>query len=170
MKISINEDGYGKSPDNPVLLNSINSNLRFLENLVTAEHGYHLLAHRAGSIPHNKRILDAYEIYTSNGVIDCLYFSIYEEKNLLLPPRGYLFEFPFPDDESVDAKNYFQDKEEEVSIAKIPMLERHLLFSRAINFRLPNFPEDYIRQLYEQGDLIGVKDLDLLVKSIPTNS
>ena len=41
-------ENYGKSIDNPVLLNSIPASIIFLNNLVT-DKGYHIFYHRIGS-------------------------------------------------------------------------------------------------------------------------
>jgi hypothetical protein len=56
---------YGKSPENPVNLNSIPASIIFRNNLVT-EKGYHLVYHRKGSLSGlDYKPIDHYEIMTS---------------------------------------------------------------------------------------------------------
>jgi hypothetical protein len=83
---------YGKSPENPILLNSIPSSRFYLNHLLTSE-GYHLVYHRPGSLPNTKfeHPIDHYELMTADGRYDDLYINIYNQTNTWVPPEGYLF-------------------------------------------------------------------------------
>mgnify|MGYP000940299387 CR=1 FL=1 len=85
-------ENYGKSIDNPVLLNSIPASAIFLNNLVT-DKGYHIFYHRIGSRRRkDKQIIDHYEIMSTDGQYDDIYINIYNERSTWRPPEGYLFD------------------------------------------------------------------------------
>lgn len=81
---------YGRTPGNPVRLNSISASRKYLDCLVTVE-GFHIVYHRPGSV-NDDQIIDHYEIMDTSGRYDDIYISLYNEENSWIPPVGYLFE------------------------------------------------------------------------------
>lgn len=83
---------YGKSPENPIQLNSIPASRFYLNNLRTPE-DCHLVYHRPGSLMNEdtENPIDHYELMTANNRYDDLYINIYNETNTWIPPEGYLF-------------------------------------------------------------------------------
>jgi hypothetical protein len=47
--MKLDDKEYGKSTQNPILLNSIQASLEYISNLITDERGLHLIAQRKGS-------------------------------------------------------------------------------------------------------------------------
>lgn len=175
MKKSDSNSFYGKTPDSPVLLNSIELSMRYLNNLVT-EDGLHIVYHRVGSLFGDKPI-DRYEILSSDLKYDDIYISIYSETVSLIPPDGYLFErdsinIEFDDGEEeyyeIDEIYLYGDKldvsntESLLNATKnLPPLERILFDSGGINFNDPEFPYGVITYLVENE---GICPLEKLTK------
>jgi hypothetical protein len=114
---------YGKSPDNPIQLNSIVASRLFLNNLVN-ESGYHILYHRLGSLPlkANRPIIDHYEVLSSDNLYDDIFINIYNEANDWTPPAGYLFE-----EDLEDITYFLSDYEnEELDESEIKIDEKYL--------------------------------------------
>ena len=86
------ESTYGKSPENPIILNSIPASRFYLNHLSTPE-DCHLVYHRLGSLSSAKydHPIDHYELMTADGRYDDLYINIYNQTNTWIPPEGYLF-------------------------------------------------------------------------------
>jgi hypothetical protein len=167
----INKKTYGKNIDNPVLLNSVETSLAYLENLVTQKKGYHIIFHRIGSQSTNDKPVDVYQVMTSDNKYDNIYISIYSETNHLIPPKGYLFENDEIDGEIINEEHVFAenldnlDSISEYAIA-LPLLERHMNCSYGVNGKLDNFPYELIKILYENGELDFVSDINKLLDSI----
>jgi hypothetical protein len=165
-----NIEDYGKSKSNPILLNSIQSSLEYISSLVTREKGLHLIAHRIGSVSSSsiKKPIDKYEVYRTDGLIDKIFISVYAKTNILIPPNGYLFESNIIGnkkiaDEFIYTENYNND--ESIELDPI-ILENHLMSSIVINMRYKNFPKDMILDLYDKGELFGVKNINELILSL----
>lgn len=86
------EIALGKSIENPILLNSIDSSILYLDSLITNT-GNYIIYHRLGSssVEEGKPV-DRYEVFTTDFKRDILYISIYNDKNNFIPPNGYFFD------------------------------------------------------------------------------
>lgn len=169
---------YGKCPENPVNLNSVSASVIFLNNLVT-EKGYHLVYHRKGTIagPDHK-LVDHYEIMTSENIYDDIYINIYHERSKWIPPHGYLFEemsvgmnFQLMEHADVDqldeedtiefddqylfteAMQYFGEEASLIrNLESMPMLERVFFNSFGTNLYVEDFPTPLLLEyLKDQG-------------------
>ncbi len=174
-----NQNTYGHTPENPILVNGIDNSLNYLKNLVT-EKGHHILFHRFGSISVGKgKPIDRYELITGDGIYDDLYISIYNEKNKFIPPQGYLFESAYIswefDEEPIDKKYVFVDDLDYDDIEAIgsrmgslPLIERVISESYGVNLRVNNFPYEVLNDAMDHSVLaiIGMKDKEKLFSLI----
>lgn len=142
---------HGKSPEYPIRLSSIESSLYYLDCLVT-EKGFNILYHRAGSIYEYGKIIDHYELIDGEGNYDDIYIDIYAEEDLMIPPKGYLF----------NATVLFAD---EMHIAEDCILEScegklqdYLLESYGVNYRDTEFPNSLIDNMIENFIIVGKRD------------
>lgn len=171
---------YGRAPDNPVLLNSVQLSLEYMNNLVTTE-GLHIVYHRIGSIITETNPVDHYELLTTDLKYDDIYISIYAENVLLVPPEGYLFESNFMmfiefDEEEcndIEDKYIYCDKIDHSDISAViennkllPPLERILFNSGGSNMRDRNFPFTSIESLVLKEGVFMDK-LNDVIKIIP---
>lgn len=179
MEKHIPDKTYGRSPDNPVLLNSVQLSLEYMNNLVTTE-GLHIVYHRLGS-SFTENPVDHYELLTTDLKYDDIYISIYAENVLLVPPEGYLFEsffdifYQFEEDDFyyIEDKYIYLDKHESSDIITstdknqlLPPLERILLNSGGSNMRDRNFPFTSIESLVLKEGVFMDK-LNDVIKIIP---
>lgn len=166
----MNDQVYGKSPENPIQLNSIPASRFYLNHLVTPE-GYHLVYHRPGSLPAkmNKHPIDHYEIMTADNRYEDLFINIYNETNTWVPPNGFLFcekIMSFPDGlneyemENINEQNLnidlqyiyidksFDDLEVDLEsdFEKTPILDLFLGHNFGVNSRVSDFPNAIIIQ------------------------
>jgi len=155
---------YGKCIEKPIQLNSIDSSLKFIESLVTEENGLYILAHRKYSKPFSGSIIDVYEIFSSTKKLDELYISIYFENNLLIPPDGYLFDADLIEDDNIPENYIFNKKNNNINIHA--PLQKHLIKSKAINYRYKDFPIDMINELYLNNELLFIENISSIIKSI----
>ena len=128
---------FGKCIENPILLNSIDSSILYLDALITNT-GNYIIYHRFGSsIKKGLKPLkpvDCYEIITTDNKSDKIYISIYNEQSKFVPPNGYYFD-ALSDlffKSMVDRKEYFvrkkywfseEDLLEEVQPVYFPLLK-----------------------------------------------
>ena len=183
------KDTFGKSPDNPIQLNSIVASRLFLNNLVSAI-GYHIIYHRRGSfhVQGNGPIIDQYEIMSSDNHYEDFYISIYNETNQWIPPAGYLFEY-----ELVDIDLFLTDyelselNEPEINIAEryifnpvlpddpneamipnvnLPLLELYMAQSHGVNGFNEDFPYSRIRELIKNHRMFTPDRLEEVISSI----
>jgi len=156
---------YGKTIDFPVKLSGIDNNLMFLENLITVD-GYHILFHRDGSMRHNGKVIDRYLILACDGRYEELYFDVYNEENVFIPPSGFLFEsevnfYHLDVDEKYFGRFDIPDDQNELAeyIKKLPFLERYISRSYGTNMKLRPFPDQLIKEMIEEGEIIGRGDV-----------
>lgn len=171
---------YGKSPDNPVRLNSISASLAYLNNLVT-DQGFHIIYHRPRSIVSQKPI-DHYEIMTSDNKYDDIYISIYYEKCNFSPPAGYLFECSFIliDNNSDEEESEFCDIEPEFvfddglkeladrleKVKTLPLFEKFIDDSTGTNSKEPGFPYSIVESVVEENVMYTPEKLKKILESI----
>ena len=186
-------ENYGKSIDNPVLLNSIPASIIFLNNLVT-DKGYHIFYHRIGSRHgKDKQIIDHYEIMSTDGQYDDIYINIYNERSTWRPPEGYLFA-SLPDmmcDQLMRRENLEELDEEDIisfddcfvytdrlpdaidfdSMSEfnklLPPLERVTLDSYGSNQHYENFPFSLIREYLAGICVLSAEGADKIIAEIP---
>lgn len=148
---------FGKCIENPVLLNSIDSSILYLDALITNT-GNYIIYHRFGSsIKKGLKPLkpvDCYEIITTDNKSDKIYISIYNEQSKFVPPNGYYFD-ALSDlffKSMVDRKEYFvrkkywfseEDLLEEEQPVYSPLL-KYIDGSFGCNLKYRNFPLDLI--------------------------
>ena len=168
---------YGRTPEDPIQLGGIKDTVEFLNNLVTKK-GYHIIYHRQGSMSRSKgKPVDIYEIMTTDKKFDVFYIDIYSKKNLLVPPNGYLFEYKFCFDIDVDFDEKYKyidkfpvDMEDLNSLGKylkkLPLFERHISESIGITCRINNFPYALIKELYKDGVLDVVDNVNDLIREL----
>ena len=171
-------DKYGKTPETPILLNSVQASGHFLNNLVT-EKGYHILYHRIGSMPgtENQPIIDHYEIMDSNNTYEDFYINAYNDKNILVPPAGYLFEYAlmgedYDEELEIDDEYIWRDPSEgdlELSIERVSLLPRLEIFmdnSQGTNMRLEGFPYSLIKDLMTSHFAYTPEELENILSAI----
>ena len=179
------KDTFGKSPDNPIQLNSIVASRLFLNNLVSAV-GYHIIYHRRGSfhVQGDGPIIDQYEIMSSDNHYEDFYVNIYNETNQWIPPEGYLFEY-----ELIDINFFLTDYElselgeDEINIAEkfilktewdeemtpnvdLPLLELYMDESSGVNGFNDEFPYARIKELIMNHRLYTPERLEVVISSI----
>lgn len=190
--MKINEN-YGKSIDNPVLLNSIPASIIYLNNLVT-DKGYHIYYHRIGSRSGNDRqIIDHYEVMSTDCQYDNIFINIYNERSTWLPPKGYLFN-SLPDmmcTQLMKRENLEELDEEDIidfddsfvftdslpdsinfdSMSEfnklLPPLERVTLDSYGSNQRYENFPFSMVREYLAGTFDLSDEKADKIIAGIP---
>jgi len=172
---------YGKSLDNPILLNSIRASLAYLNNLVT-DQGLHIIYHRLGSIL-GQNPVDHYEIMTSDNKYDDIFISIYSEKCLFSPPVGYLFACNFilidnySDDEEepefcdIEPEFVFNDGLEDLTdILKkadsLPLFEKFIYNSTGTNLKDSGFPYSIVESVVNGNLLYTPEKLKKILDSI----
>jgi hypothetical protein len=86
------EIALGKSIENPILLNSVDNSILYLDSLITNT-GNYIIYHRLGSsVVKGGKPIDRYEVFSTDFKKEILYISIYNDKNNFIPPIGYFFE------------------------------------------------------------------------------
>jgi hypothetical protein len=160
-KINIDRTTYGLSMDNPIQTTSVSASLNYLESLVT-ERGYHLLFHRVKSMCNTKEVfVDHYEIMTTENLYYDLYLSIYSEKDVFVPPSGFLFDSLYISEEFDVAQEYIFkedwsefDTELLQKMQELPYLEKFISRSFGRNGRLDDFPLTILDIMIEEGELL----------------
>ncbi len=144
---------YGKSIENPILLNSIDSSLLFLNALITNT-GNYIIYHRLGSsIKKGSKPIDKYEIITTDNNRDVIFISIYNSRSNFVPPYGYFFDSlsdlffnsMFNEKEFVVKKKYWYsgDMPGDEKVSQFPLI-KYINSSFGCNLRHKNFPFDLI--------------------------
>jgi hypothetical protein len=148
---------FGKCIENPILLNSIDSSILYLDALITNT-GNYIIYHRfRSSIRKGLKPIDCYEIITTDYKSDKIYISIYNEQSTFVPPNGYYFD-ALSDlffKSMVDRKEYFVRKKywfSEVDLQEEEQLvhsslQKYIDASFGSNLKYRNFPLDL---LYEK--------------------
>ena len=184
------DSNYGKSPENPIQLNSIPASRFFLNHLITPE-GCHLVYHRPGSLSSSKfgHPIDHYELMTADNQYLDLYINIYNETNTWIPPEGYLFDeeirfYPVGiddydleeineqditiEDQFILFEKPFDDLEDEyVDDSKSPsVLDMFLCYNFGVNSKVANFPKTLIVEAIEPGGDPEEGIFPMILKSI----
>ena len=142
------------SKDNPIVVDSLRSEINFLNNLVT-KNGDYILYHRLGSTHENDKILDHYELLDCSGNKYEVYIDAYGDEIIPIPPDGFLFENEyfgeeflgyFNEDTNVVDEKYIYQRPEEVNGRKI---YNYIFESYGTNVKV-NFPEDIIDMMIKQ--------------------
>ena len=174
---------YGKTIDNPVKLRSIKASLAFLSNLVT-ESGKFILFHRLFSTPSEKGPIDCYEILSSDYKKDKIYIDIYNSKNEMIPPDGYLFdneeisfeeidysnENIYIDTYKIDNQYVIGNKDTEISLNKhhseSTRLEEFIENSYGVNYKVGDFPKDLVNHVVENNIFYFLKPNKKIIDKI----
>ena len=86
------EGTYAKSPENPILLRNISDSILFMDAIISAS-GSCIVYHRKGSSKFGgSKLLDCYEVMTTNNEYDTFYINTYNSTNVLIPPKGFVFD------------------------------------------------------------------------------
>ncbi|GEM_PF-1742766 len=182
---------YGRTPDNPIQLNSVVASRLFLDNLVSAK-GYHIIYHRLGSfqVLGDGPIIDHYEVMSSDNHYDDFYINIYNDTNEWIPPDGYLFEYNLDgisfflsdfernelnEPEIIIAERYLfnpvlsDDPDEEMTPSlNIPLLELYMDESSGVNGFNDEFPYYRIKELIMNHSMYTPDRLEDVLSSIKT--
>lgn len=164
------EDDYGKCPENPILLKTISDSILFMDSLVS-ESGFCIIYHRKGCSKFGgTRLIDSYEIMTTNNEYDTFYIYAYNPTNILIPPKGFVFDTisTLYFNSRRDTKNYSIDEkylltdsldweEEETNEKELnsaPTLISSIYCSIGTNLKVKDFPFELIKKyLKDEGDL-----------------
>jgi hypothetical protein len=180
---------YGKTPDNPIQLNSIVAARLFLDNVISYK-GYHIIYHRRGSfhVQGDGPILDHYEVMCSDSHYEDFYINIYNETNDWIPPNGYFFEYELVDisffltDSEMSELNepeiniaerciykpeWVDDPEEEMSLnVNLPLLELYMDQSHGVNGFNEDFPYSRIKEFIKNHRMYTPDRLEEVISSI----
>lgn len=162
---------YGLSIDNPIHTTCIEATTAFIENLVT-DKGYHFLYHRKESISgyftdngfvQTEHPVDHYQLFDGEKKLHDLYFSVYHDENLMIPPQGFKFRFDEigyydADDQcfinTIDELHVF-DMNSITNIFKYlgeaPILEQFLYLNLGTNMYVDDFPESLLKTFLEEN-------------------
>ncbi|MEI6684465.1 MAG: hypothetical protein WCO44_17715 [Bacteroidota bacterium] len=180
-------ENYGKTPDNPIQLNSIVAARLLLDNVVSYK-GYHILYHRRGSfqVRSDGPIIDHYEIMCSDNHYDDFFVNIYNETNEWIPPEGYLFEHNLADinfflsdyelselnDSAIAVADKFifkpewGDAEDLIPNVNLPLLELFMSNSSGVNGFNDEFPYSRIKELNINHRMYTPNRLEEVLSSI----
>ena len=180
-------ENYGKTPDNPIQLNSIVASRLFLANLVSCK-GYHILYHRLGSfqVRGDGPNIDHYEVMCSDNRYEDFYTNIYNETNQWIPPSGYFFEYELEDisfflsdyelselnDSEINIADKFVfkpemgDAEGLIPNVNLPLLELFMSKSSGVNGFNEEFPFVQIRELIKNHRMFTPERMDEVISSI----
>ena len=98
----MNRDTYGLIVNNPILMDSENAAIAYLEGLVTKKEGYHFIYHKLMEFDFNlfdgkekttENTLDIYQICTNDEKLMTLFFNIHSDKCIWVPPAYFDFDF-----------------------------------------------------------------------------
>ena len=176
------EDDYGKCPENPILLKNISDSILFMNSLITAS-GSCIIYHRIKASKFGgAKIIDCYEIMTTNNEYDTFYINTYNPLNILIPPNGYLFdtlsdlysksrrnkseysideEYLMMDDLDWDEEDFNEDEME-----SSPTLLSSIVSSIGTNVRVRNFPIGFIKTHLEEEGLLDENEIKKIVADI----
>ena len=143
------DETYGKTPENPVQLNSISASRLFLDNLITPE-GYCVVYHRLGSlmVEQFESPIDHYEIMTADNRYDDIFINIYNEANNWTPPNGYLLNqeiLTFPEGLNEYAL-------EEINELELSIEEKYLYHENFTDDFDEEVTDDYINEVLNESD------------------
>ncbi|CAK7054575.1 MAG: hypothetical protein DELT_01157 [Desulfovibrio sp.] len=86
-----NDTNFGRSISAAIPVNGPIGEITYLSKLETVK-GSKLFFHRLGSIKHEQRNIDIYEIASWDGLVfDVLYFDYYYDEKINAAPKGYIF-------------------------------------------------------------------------------
>lgn len=167
----------GKSIENPILLNSIDSSILYLDSLITNT-GNYIIYHRLGStVVKRGKPVDRYEVFTTDLKRDILYISIYSDKNNFIPPNGYFFDvlsdlfFLNKIDEAkhiVENKYWFSDDSQFDKYIEDFLLLKYIDGSFGDNVKHKSFPIDLLTFKLKEEYLLEdnlIKELIVKVNS-----
>lgn len=143
------DETYGKTPENPIQLNSISASRLFLDNLITPE-GYCIVYHRLGSLMESQFVspIDHYEIMTADNRYDDIFINIYNEANNWTPPNGYLLNheiLTFPEGLNEYAL-------EEINKQELSIEEKYLYHENFTDDFDEEVTDDYISEVLNESD------------------
>jgi hypothetical protein len=175
------EDTFGKCRENPVLLRSIADSILFMDALISAL-GSFIVYHRKGSSKFGgSKLLDCYEVMTTSNEYDTFYINSYNPTNVLIPPKGYLFdtlsvlysksrrdknysieeEYLMMDDLDWDEEDLNEDEME-----TSPTLLSSVFSSFGYNFHEKNFPSSVIKKHLENEGILDENQIEKIIGEI----
>ena len=176
------EDDYGKCPENPILLKNISDSILFMNSLITAS-GSCIIYHRIKASKFGgAKIIDCYEIMTTNNEYDTFYINTYNPTNILIPPKGYLFdtlsdlysksrrnkseysideEYLMMDDLDWDEEDLNEDEME-----PSPTLLSSIVSSIGSNLKEKDFPFGLIKKHLEEEELLDSDEIEKIIGKI----
>ncbi len=180
------KDDYGKCPENPILLKNISDSILFMNSLITAS-GSCIIYHRIKASKFGgAKIIDCYEIMTTNNEYDTFYINTYNPTNILIPPKGYLFdtlsdlytksrrnkseysideEYLMMDDLDWDEEDLNEDLME-----SLPTLLSSIVSSIGTNVQVRDFPFGLIKKHLEEEGFLAENEIKKIVDDIKNRS
>lgn len=175
-------EDYGRCPENPILLKNISDSILFMDSLISTS-GNCIIYHRikASKFGGNK-IIDCYEIMSTNNEYDTFYINTYNPINVLVPPKGYMFDTL--SDLYINSrinKNDYQINEEYLMMDDLDLEEEELnqeemdtsttllssiVSSMGSNLKHKNFPFGLIKQHLEEEGILDDEEIKKIVDGI----
>ena len=175
------EDTYGKCPENPILLKNISDSILFMDGLISAS-GSCIIYHRKGSSKFGgSKPIDCYEVMTTSNEYDTFYINTYNPTNVLIPPKGYLFdtlsvlysksrrdknysieeEYLMMDDLDWDEEDLNEDEME-----SSPTLLSSVFCSFGSNLHEKYFPNSLIKKHLEKEGILDENQIEKIITDI----
>lgn len=173
---------YGRCPENPILLRNISDSILFMDSLISTS-GNCIIYHRIKASKFgDAKIIDCYEIMSTNNKYDTFYINTYNPINILVPPKGFVF-----DTLSVlysksrrDKKNYSIKEEylmmdyldldvedlNEDEMETSPTLLSSIFSSFGSNLNDKNFPNSLIKKHLENEGILDENQIEKIIGKI----
>ena len=176
------ENEYGKCPENPILLKNISDSILFMDSLITAS-GSCIIYHRIKASKFGgAKIIDCYEIMTTNNEYDTFYINTYNPLNILIPPNGYLFhtlsdlytksrrnKSEYSIDEEclmIDDLDWDEEDINEDEMESSPKLLNSIVSSIGSNLKEKDFPFGLIKTHLEEEGLLDSEEIEIILGDI----
>lgn len=149
---------YGFSETNPIKLKCSESALVMLDNIVTSM-GFHILYHFTDYFVTGDSIIEKFEIFSEDKDLQTLYFEITNNKNIWIPPSGFLFkdEYIIAEDFIYHGLDYYYKEEQdyEKTVTEFEMLEEtyfelFVFENVGVNYKSQNFPYSMYQKYIEE--------------------
>lgn len=176
------EDDYGKCAGKPILLKSISDSILFMNSLISVS-GSCIIYHRKGSSKDGDNlIVDSYEVMTTNNEYDTFYINAYNPTNVLIPPKGYLFDtlselyalsrrnkndYPIKEKYLImDDLDWNEEGLNEDEMESLPTLLSSVVSSFGSNLKEKDFPFGLIKNHLEAEGILKENEIQLIVEGI----
>lgn len=174
------EDSYGTTPENPILLKNISDSILFMDAIISIS-GSCIIYHRGSSKFGGSKLLDCYEVMTTSNEYDTFYINTYNLTNVLIPPKGYLFDtLSVLYSKSRRDKNYSIEEEylmmddldweeedlNEDEMQTSPTLLSSVFSSFGSNLNDKNFPYSLIKKHLENEGILNENQIEKIINEI----